>query len=119
MGRIAHCSAARKLRRELDQELAANAAAAGAELYWTAAELAILERMSCTVDHIQDLTSDYTRAESTKLRVEVAREIRLQDGLLTRMLKLVRTDVTNPAAESPQTRRARRAAQARWSQHAG
>ena len=52
MGRIAHSSAARKLRRELDQELASNAAAAGTELYWTAAELAILERIAATVDHI-------------------------------------------------------------------
>jgi hypothetical protein len=118
MGRIAHSSAARKLRRELDQELAANSAAAGTELYWTAAELAILERIACTIDHIQDLSSDYARAETPKLRVQIAAEIRLQDGLLARLLKLVRTDVTN-TVESPATRRARRAAQARWSQHAG
>ena len=65
-----------------------------------------------------DLTSAYTGADSQKLRNEILREIRLQDGLLTRMLKLVRTDVT-VVNESAQTRRARRAAQARWSQHAG
>jgi len=114
---MAHSEAARKLRRELDKELAANAAHAGEELVWTASERAILERVSATIDHISDLSRDYAAADDAKLRMKLSGEIRLLDGLLTRLLKQVRTDVPQP--ESLRTIKARRAAQVRWERDAG
>jgi hypothetical protein len=114
---MAHSPAARRLRRELDKELAANAAAAGTELVWTAADKAILERISATVDHISDLSRDYAAADEVKLRLKLAGEIRLQDALLTRLLKLVKTEP--PQQPSLRSVKAARAARVRWDLHAG
>jgi len=114
---MAHSAAARKLRRELDAELARNAAQAGTELVWTAADRAVLERISATVDHIGDLSRDYEAADDAKTRVKLSSEIRLLDGLLARLLKQVRTEAPQP--ESLRTIKARRAAAVRWSRDAG
>src|SRR5271167_2304829 len=89
---MAHTPAARRIRREIDKELAVNAARAGTELIWTATDRAILERISATVDHISDLTADYAAsADDVKLRLKLAGEIRLQDAQLCRLLKSVST----------------------------
>jgi thioredoxin-like negative regulator of GroEL len=110
---VSHSRPARKLRRELDKELAANAAESGDELSWSAADVVVLERIACAVDRIQDLQRDYAAAgDDVKLRVKLAGEIRLCDGLLSRLLGTVKTDA--PVVESRATQRGRRAANIRW-----
>jgi len=112
---VKHCAAARKLRRELDAELCANGQAVGDELFWSAAELATLERIACTQDRIEDLQRDYAAAvDSVKLRAALSTEIRLCDGLLSRLLRTVKTDVPQVGPESRATQRGRRAANIRW-----
>ena len=111
---MAHSRAARKLRRELDEELKANGAAAGCELTWTAAEKALLERIACTIDHISDLSAYYDAAtDDVKLRRQLAGEIRLQDALLAKLLRSVRTEPP-PPEPSLKSIKATRAARARW-----
>jgi hypothetical protein len=109
-----HCSAARQLRRELDGELRLNGQATGDELFWSAAELAILERIACTQDRIEDLQADYAAAETPKLRAALSTEIRLCDGLIRLLLKEISTAAPSTVPESQATQRARRAANARW-----
>lgn len=117
LGLMAHCPAARRIRRELDKELADNAAESGTELMWTAADRAILERISATADHITDLTRDYAATgDDVKLRLKLAGEIRLQDAQLTRLLKQVKTEP--PPEPSLRSIKAQRAARVRWDRDA-
>lgn len=109
-----HSRAARKLRRELDAELRANGKAVSDELFWSAAELATLERIACTQDRIEDLQRDYAAAVDVKLRAALSTEIRLLDGLLSRLLKTIKTDAPVQVPESRASQRARRAANMRW-----
>ena len=114
---MAHCAAARRIRRELDQQLAGAAAATGRDLVWTAADRVVLERIAATVDHISDLSRDYDATDGdVKLRLRVAGEIRLQDALLSRLLK---TTPEIPAPMSRRSQKAQAAANVRWSRDAG
>lgn len=109
---MVHSSQARKLRRELDAELASVAAASGENLVWSTAEKTLIERIMSTVDRIGDLSKDYAAAETSKQRVALSVEIRLCDAQLARMLKAVRVEV--PKQESLTTIKARRAVNVRW-----
>ena len=114
---MAHSRAARRIRRDLEEELADSAAEAGTELVWTAADRAILDRISATVDHISDLSRDYAAAaDDVKLRMKLAGEIRLLDALLARLLKQVKTEP--PAEPSLRSVKAQRAARVRWDRDA-
>lgn len=111
---VKHCAAARKLCRELDAELRLNGETAGKELFWSASELATLERIACTQDRIEDLQADYEAAEGAKLCAALSSEIRLLDGLLSRLLRTVKTEVPPVVPESRASARGRRAANIRW-----
>lgn len=109
---MAHSAESRRIRRELDKELSAAGQRSGQTLVWSAAEKAILNRISDTVDHIADLTIDYRDAADAKTRVKISTELRLLDASLVRLLKQIKTDV--PSAESRITVKNRAAARARW-----
>jgi hypothetical protein len=109
---VAHCNAARKLKRELDKELSSVGAQSGQSLVWSTAEAALIERALCTVDRLQDLQADYSAAETAKQRVAVSTEIRLCDGQLSRLLKQIKVEA--PKAETLTTIKARAAVNARW-----
>lgn len=109
---MTHCTAARKLRRELNAELASVAQQTGQTLVWSTAEAVLIERAMSTVDRIADLQRDYDEAETPKQRLAISTEIRLCDGALARLLKAVRVEA--PKQESLTTIRARHAANARW-----
>jgi hypothetical protein len=109
---MTHCTAARKLRRELNAELASVAAQTGQTLVWSTAESALIERAMCTVDRLQDLQADYADAGTPKQRLAISTEIRLCDGQLARLLKAVRVEA--PKQESMTTIKARQAVNVRW-----
>ena len=112
-GPAPHSPAARRIRRDLDRELATNAAREGCELEWTAADKAILERISCTLDRITDLSADYLAVDDdVQLRLKLAGELRLQDAQLARLLKQIRTEP--PPLPSLRSQKAQLAAQSRW-----
>lgn len=117
MARSAARSAeARRIRRELDKELAAAAARSGSPLVWTAQDRVVLDMITSTVDRKCDLERFYAEAEEAKARVKLAAEIRLCEAHLARLVKQVRTDIPQP--ESLRAIKARRAAQARWARDA-
>jgi hypothetical protein len=110
---MANCSEARRVRRELDQQLDAAGRAAGMTLVWSAAEREILDLIRDQINRKADLQRDYAAAEDARTRVQVSSELRLLEGSIERLLRRVKTDV--PAGpESIATIRARTAATKRW-----
>jgi hypothetical protein len=112
--KTAHCQAAIKLRTELDAELEANGQSVGEQLFWNAAELALLERLACVQDRIEDLTRDYSAAKTPKDRIRLSTELRLCDGAVRLLLKEISTEPPVTEELSAASLRARRAANARW-----
>lgn len=113
-----HSTEARRVRRELDRELAQSAAASGRTLEWSAQDLAVLELIMSAIDRKVDLTATYESADGEpKLRVKLAAEIRLIEGHLARLLKQVKTDIDQPLSQ--RSLKAQRAANVRWSRDAG
>jgi hypothetical protein len=110
---MAHSTAARKLRKALDAELALMAQRSGQSLFWSTAEETLIERCMSTMDRLGDLQRDYNQAETSKARLAISTEIRLCDGQLARMLKVIRPELPGKPATIT-TLRARRAADARW-----
>jgi transposase InsO family protein len=114
---MAHSAAARRVRRELDQQLAATAAATGRDLVWTAQDRVVLSLIQAAIDRTCDLQRDYAAAEDAKTRAKLSAELRLLEANVERLLRRVKTDV--PAPMSLRSVKAQRAAFARWSKDAG
>ena len=72
---MARSAAALQLRRELDAELLANGLAAGEDLQWSAAELAVLELISNHVDRREELQAAYDESDQVRVRIALATEI--------------------------------------------
>ena len=109
---MARSAAALQLRRELDAELLANGLAAGEDLQWSAAELAVLELISNHVDRREELQAAYDESEQVRVRIALATEIRLTEQGIGRLLRQVATDV--PAPMSITSLKASKASKARW-----
>jgi hypothetical protein len=109
---MARSAAARKVLRELHQELESASKRANKKLEFSAAERAVLELISANLDRISDLKAAYAEAEEPKLRIKLSTEMRLLETNVARLLKQVKTDL--PAPESTVTLAARRAANTRW-----
>lgn len=108
---------ARKVRRELDKELESASKRSGRKLEWSAAERAVLDLISACLDRISDLKAAYqsaVEAGEVKVMVKLSTELRLSEQAAARLLKQIRTDL--PAAPTATSRRAQRAANARWDQ---
>lgn len=114
---MARSVAARKLLADLHSELAAASQRRGQKLVWTAAEAAILEDISFTVDRMARLRRDWNRTDDVNLRVKLSAELRLLETSKARLLKQVTPDV--PAQPSMRTIKARNAANARWKRDGG
>jgi hypothetical protein len=98
----------------LDRELAESAKRQRCRLAWTAFEREHLAMIADTVDRRVHLQRRYDVCDPTdaKTLVRLSTEIRLCDGLVSRLLKEVHTDTPQP--ESLRTIKARRAAMRRW-----
>lgn len=109
-----HSKEARKVRRELDKQLAASAAASGHDLVWTAQELETLAFIQSEIDRKCDLERDYAAAETAKERVSIGRELRLTKASIARLLSKVSTEDQPAKPMTQASARASRAANARW-----
>lgn len=116
-----HSIAAQRLLDELDAELAANGAAAGRSLGWSASERQIISMAADAIDRGVELAAAYAEAvdvkDKIKDKIKVSREIRLQEMATTRLLSKVSTAV--PAPESLRSIKARNAVNKRWHPDAG
>lgn len=109
---MAQSAEARKVLRALNAEQRAARERTGLDIVWTAAEDAILGQIATILDRKSELSELYEKARSVPNKVKLSAEIRLLEQAAARLVKQVNPDI--PEAESPRTRRARRAAHARW-----
>jgi hypothetical protein len=114
---MAHCYEARRVRRELDQQLAASAASSGRSLAWSAQDREVLVLISAAIDRKHDLAGDYAAAVESKNRIKISAELRLLESGIARMLRQVSTEIAKPMSRPSQ--KAQAAALARWSRNAG
>jgi hypothetical protein len=109
---MARSSEARKIRRELDKELAAAGLRSGQNLVWSAQEEAVLGLISDEIDRKTALLESWDQATDPKVQCKLSAEARLLEQSIARLLKVIKTDL--PARDSNKTLRARRAANTRW-----
>jgi len=74
---------------------------------------AVLELIADTVDRRVDLAAEYAAAEDTTRRVKLSAELRLLEGSLARLLRMVSTDVPAPESQKARGTRTDRPAR-RW-----
>jgi len=115
---MAHSPEARRVRRELDKQLAATSAATGRDLVWTPQDKVVLSLIQAAIDRKNDLQQIYSAAvDEPKLRVKLSAELRLVEAQLARLVKQIKTDM--PAPMSRRSQKAQAAALVRWSRDAG
>jgi hypothetical protein len=106
----------RKVLRELDRELAQAGSSQGINLVWSAAEASILAQIASVLDRKSDFLEAYEAADEIKTQLKISAEVRLLEGLASRLVRMVKTDLALP--ESMVTVKARRAAKRRWDRDA-
>lgn len=111
-----HSIEAQRLLDELDAKLAANGAAAGRSLGWSASERQIISMAADAIDRAVELAAAYAEAVDVKDKIKVSREIRLQEMATTRLLSKA---TAVPAPESLRSIKARNAVNKRWHPDAG
>jgi hypothetical protein len=109
---MARCAESRRVLRQLDEELAAASQATGKPLVWTAADRELLTLIADTIDRKVQLRREYEKTEGIHSRVRLSAEVRLLEGSLARLLKMVHTDIPQPVSAT--TRKAQHAARVRW-----
>jgi hypothetical protein len=108
---------AQRVLAALDAELAAESKRTGRSLVWTAPDKELLALIADTIDRKVDLMVLYEVTPDISPRVKLSAEIRLLDGLLSRLLRQVEIDAPDVPVREPShvvSARARRAAKARW-----
>jgi hypothetical protein len=102
----------------MDAELAADAEAAGVTLAFSAAEAETLGNVAALIDRKVELRMLYDEAEDVRVKIELATEARLTESAIGRLVKTI--DMCAPTTEedaealTPTQRKARAAAQSRW-----
>ncbi|SPM43347.1 hypothetical protein RMCFA_4575 [Mycobacterium numidiamassiliense] len=109
---MAHCAESRRVRRDLDKQLAASAAASGRPLVWSAQDRVVLDLISTQIDRKNELFADRAVADDMKIRVKISAELRLLEASIARLLKQVSTEVPRPMSRRSQ--KAQAAALTRW-----
>ncbi|ORW85970.1 hypothetical protein AWB92_26705 [Mycobacterium sp. IEC1808] len=99
--------------RSLDEQLALVGEERGEALEWSPQERFQLDLLAAEIDRTVDLAAMYEQCgDDVKLRVKLSAELRLLRQSTSRMVQAIRTEL--PERPSPTTRKARRAAHARW-----
>lgn len=112
----ARSSAARKIKRELDVQLKAVAAATNRQLVWSPIKSTLIEQVLDSLDRKAALQEDWAAADNADARLRISAEIRLLEAHAERVLR--RIVIEAPAAPSAPRRnvsqKAQAAANARW-----
>ena len=118
-------SEARRLARDLQAELDAHASANDVVLSWTVPEQATIELIQDQIDRKVELLAAYDAAADDKARVKLSAEVRLHEGSIGRLLKLINTTPAITSAPPPRnvydeqaSRHGRKAAETRWRRRA-
>lgn len=99
--------------RSLDEQLKLVSEERGETLEWSAQERFQLDLLAAEIDRTVDLAAMYeTCGHDVKLRVKLSAELRLLRQSTARMIQALKTEL--PERPTPTTRKARRAANARW-----
>jgi len=105
----------RRIRRGLDKWLDDVSEETGREPRWTAVELILLDLISDAIDRKVGLATIADSADDDlKAKTKLMAEVRLTDAHIARLTKDLRVRAAPSSSESQQSRRARRAANARW-----
>lgn len=112
---------AERLLAQLDSELAKSSEAAGVTLSWTPAEREHLDMIAATIDRRVHLQGRYDNTDplDAKNLCRYSTEIRLCDGLVSRLLQKVSTEDPTPKPMSQRSRHAQHAALSRWAKDRG
>lgn len=97
---------------EFDAELSENAEALGQPLRWSAGERVILDLIADTIDRRCELQRLYEATSDDRLRLKFAGELRLIEAALARLVLKIKTEMPGPLSVT--SRKAQRAAKARW-----
>lgn len=103
--------------RSLDEQLALVGEQRGEELEWSPQERFALDLLAAEIDRTVDLAAMYESCDDVKLKVKLSGELRLLRQSTARMIQQIKTEL--PERETPTTRKARRAANARWGRRGG
>lgn len=109
---MARSAEARKMRRELDKELAEAGLRSGQNLLWSAQEEAILGLICDEIDRKVRILEAWEECADPKVQCKLSAEARLLEQSIARLLRVIKTDL--PARDSNTTTKARRAADTRW-----
>jgi hypothetical protein len=112
----ARSSAARKLKRELDNQLQSVAAATNRQLAWSPTESALIEQVLDALDRKSALQADWAAADNADARLRIAAEIRLIEAHTERVLRriVIEAPAAPPASRGNTSRKAQAAANSRW-----
>lgn len=104
--------------RSLDEQLALVGQERGEQLEWSPQERFQLDLLVAEIDRTVDLTSMYDGCgDDVKLKVKLSAELRLLRQSTARMIASIKTEL--PERPTPTSRKARRAANARWGRRGG
>jgi hypothetical protein len=111
-------SKAQAVLRSLDEQLARVGEESGEPIEWSPQEQFQLDLLADEIDRTVDLAAMYEECgDDVKLRVKLSAELRLLRQSTARMIREIKTDL--PERPTPATRKARRAANARWRRGGG
>jgi hypothetical protein len=105
---------AQRVLAALDAELATAAKEAGRELVWSAAEREMLDLIAAQIDRKVELAQRYADADQLRVKIALATETRLTEVAITRLLRLINTEVPLEAPLTATSLKAQRAARSRW-----
>jgi hypothetical protein len=111
---MAKSSEARRIRRDLDKQLAASSERSGRTLAWSAQETAVIAQISSILDRKAEFLELYNTAEDVKAKLKLSAEIRLLEQAAARLIRGIETELPRPP--SLRSMKAQRAARARWDQ---
>lgn len=106
-----HKADARAFLARLDEQLKAD------NVILDASEETIVEHVATSMDRRADIQLLYRKSDDIGLKLKLACEIRLIESAIARSLSQLHLDP--PEAETATTRKARRAARARWDRERG
>jgi hypothetical protein len=109
---MARSDLARKVLRELNNELRVASERSGTTLTWTAGEKTVLGLIADQADRKVALLVEYEDSGDPNVRARLSAEARLLEGSIARLLKQVQPVVPTPPTQT--TLKAQRAAYARW-----
>jgi hypothetical protein len=111
-----HTGEARKMRRQLDEHLAAVSDETGVQLIFDCSEEQRISMLLDAIDRKVALNNSLSQADDAELQLRLSTELRLLERHIADLVTKVLPQTTAPT--TPVSAKARRAANARWNRGA-